>query len=385
MKVINCKFVLAMIMIIAGLTACSDSASDAEQVSAENMFSTVNEENLVQVEFIAQSKRLLERSGGINKFFTWRKPTEIDKQTIIRMNRDTLYMMGVFDISQDVTITAPDVGDRYMTFMPINEHGYVNTVFYGSGKHTFTKDQIGSNYMFLLVRIFVDAASEEDVKAVNALQDQITVNAPSNIAYDPPAYNEDDYKKFYKKMVAASANIADATHCFGAKDDVIPKKFRICAIIGFAGLPTQYAFYDNVFPKLPVGEYQLTVKDVPVRAFWSISLYNADGYFEKNDLGAYNMNSVTSKPNPDGSITVHFGGCEDKRPNCLPITKGWNYVVRMYEPDPAIINYKWRFPASNPTKKMALKQIKRRWFNTKKGHLQGGFFIFFLYCIFVNL
>ena len=29
--------------------------------------------------------------------------------------------------------------------------------------------------------------------------------------------------------------------------------------------------------------YTLTVKDLPVDGFWSISLYNAKGYFEKNE------------------------------------------------------------------------------------------------------
>ena len=32
-----------------------------------------------------------------------------------------------------------------------------------------------------------------------------------------------------------------------------------------------------------------------------------------------------------GSITVHFGPSTDNRVNCLPITDGWNYVVRLYK------------------------------------------------------
>jgi hypothetical protein len=55
-------------------------------------------------------------------------------------------------------------------------------------------------------------------------------------------------------------------------------------------------------------------------------------------MGVYSYNNVTAKPDEDGSITVHFGGCDDGRVNCLPVMEGCNYVVRMYEPDPEILD-----------------------------------------------
>jgi hypothetical protein len=51
------------------------------------------------------------------------------------------------------------------------------------------------------------------------------------------------------------------------------------------GLAEREAYYVNVNPGLPAGEYQLTVRDVPVDGFWSISLYNAKGFFEPTDHG----------------------------------------------------------------------------------------------------
>lgn len=103
--------------------------------------------------------------------------------------------------------------------------------------------------------------------------------------------------------------------------------------------------YVNVDAGLPVGEHQLTVKDVPVDAFWSINMYNKDGFWEPNDLDKYNINSVTATPNEDGSVTVYFGGCADGRPNCLPITEGWNYIVRFYQPHPEVLDGSWVFPS----------------------------------------
>jgi hypothetical protein len=95
--------------------------------------------------------------------------------------------------------------------------------------------------------------------------------------------------------------------------------------------------------------HTVTVADVPVDAFWSISVYNAQGYYEKNALGAYTINSITGKKGADGSITVQSGGCDGKVANCIPIVKGWNYTVRLYRPRPEILNGKWTFPEARPT------------------------------------
>ena len=119
----------------------------------------------------------------------------------------------------------------------------------------------------------------------------------------------------------------------------------IASAAGWGGLPEHEAFYVNVNPGLPVGEYKVTVGEVPVDAFWSISLYNAAGYFEQNAANAYSVNNITATPNADGSTTVHFGGCGDGRLNCLPLVDGWNYVVRLYRPRPEILDGSWAFPA----------------------------------------
>ena len=75
-----------------------------------------------------------------------------------------------------------------------------------------------------------------------------------------------------------------------------------------------------------------------------MSVYNGKGYFEKNPYDAYSTNSVTAKKNADGSVTIQFGGCDGKIPNCLPIMDGWNYLARMYRPRSEILGGKWKFP-----------------------------------------
>ena len=94
--------------------------------------------------------------------------------------------------------------------------------------------------------------------------------------------------------------------------------------------------------------YRRTVKDVPVDGFWSISLYNANGYYEQNQYGAYSLNNVTAKKSADGSVAIQFGGCDGKVPNCLPIMPGWNYTVRLYRPRKEILDGTWTFPEAEP-------------------------------------
>ena len=104
--------------------------------------------------------------------------------------------------------------------------------------------------------------------------------------------------------------------------------------------------YVGVSPQMPVGEYELIVADdVPVDGFWSISVYNAEGFFEPNDQGAYSINSITAARNSDGSVTVRFGGVGD---NSIPITEGWNYLVRLYRPRPEVLSGAWTFPTLVP-------------------------------------
>ena len=116
------------------------------------------------------------------------------------------------------------------------------------------------------------------------------------------------------------------------------------------GNPEKDALYLNVVPAKNDGKtiYRLHVKDVPVDGFWSISLYNEKGYFEQNPYNAYSLNNLTAKEDTDGSVSIQFGGCDGKIPNCLPIMPGWNYMVRLYRPRTEILNGSWKFPEATP-------------------------------------
>ena len=94
--------------------------------------------------------------------------------------------------------------------------------------------------------------------------------------------------------------------------------------------------------------HKLNVKDVPVDGFWSITVYNAQGYLQANAYNAYSLNNITAKKDAEGAVAVQFGGCDGKIPNCLPIVNGWNYLVRLYRPRAQILNGTWKFPEAQP-------------------------------------
>ena len=304
----------------------------------------VNADNFAKAETAVQFDRIVEMVGGVNLFFHLRGPTPLDKQTVIRMNRDTIYSAAVVDISKGATLTVPDAGDRYMSIMVVNEDHYINKVIDEPGEHKLTVKEFGTPFVNLSVRTLVDASDPEDIREANALQDQLKIKAASAKPYTHPDYDKESYKTTYEALLVLGRGMADARATFGSKEDVDPVRHLLGTAWGWGGLPEDEAFYLNVEPNLPVGAYRITVKDVPVDAFWSVSVYNKEGYFDKNEYDAYSVNNVSGKPNADGSFTIHFGG-DASSVNFLPISEGWNYTVRMYQPRKQVLDGSWTFPA----------------------------------------
>ncbi|MEH2548162.1 hypothetical protein V1283_004807 [Bradyrhizobium sp. AZCC 2262] len=309
---------------------------------------TVTPDNFARAEsdmyFAASTKDM----GGTGKLLHRREVVSVDKQPVVRANRDTLYSSGVFDLDAGpVTITLPDVGKRFMSLQAFNEDHYVvGGVRYGAGKYKFDKENVGTRYMLVGIRTLVDPNDPGDVNQAHALQDAIQIDQQGFGSLELPNWDTASQKKVRDALIALGATTPDFKRAFGAKDQVDPVRHLIGTATGWGGNPDEDATYLNVTPPKNDGTtvHKLVVKDVPVDAFWSISLYNGDGYFQKNELDSYSLNNLTAKKGSDGSVAVQFGGCDGKLPNCLPIMKGWNYTVRLYRPRLEILDGSWRFP-----------------------------------------
>lgn len=295
-----------------------------------------------------------EKEGGFGKFHHERELASIDNQTVIRLNRDTLYSFGVFDLdAAPLTVTLPEAGQRYMALQVINEDHYALDVFYAPGSHTFTKEKVGTRYVCLAIRTFVNPSDAADLPQVHALQDAIKAEQKSHGRFESPRWDQASLKKIREALLnlAAASGGLDSSRMFGRKDQVDPVQHLLGTAAGWGGNPRYAALYVGVEPKQNDGQtpYQLIVKDVPVDGFWSISIYNKDGFFQKNARNAYTINNVTAQPSKDGSYTIHLGGNESS-PNYLPIMPGWNYTVRLYRPRQEVLDGTWKFPDAQPVK-----------------------------------
>ncbi|XUR33175.1 DUF1254 domain-containing protein (plasmid) [Rhizobium leguminosarum bv. trifolii] len=326
------------LVLIASLVSSASLADDTVPVTVENF---------VRAETDLYFSAVALKEGGFGKFEHHREPSAIDAQTIIRMNRDTLYSAVVVDLDAGpVTITLPDAGKRFMSLQTVDEDMYSPPAIYKPGRHTFTREEIGTRYMIVGIRTLVDPTNPADLDAAHALQDKLTVEQKSPGTFEIPKWDQASQNKIRKALIELGTTLTDTSRSFGTKDQVDPIQHLISAATTWGGNPRRDAIYLNFTPPNNDGKivHKLHIGKVPIDGFWSISLYNADGYFQKNDLNAYSLNNITAKKGPDGSTDIQFGGCDGKVTNCLPIMPGWNYTVRLYRPHAEILDGKWTFP-----------------------------------------
>lgn len=307
---------------------------------------TATIDTFVRAESDTYFKMMVEK-GRFGKFGHLREPPTPDQPTVVRPNRDTLYSVAVFDLTNPVTISLPNTAGRYMAMQAINQDHYTKLVVSAPGSHTLTRAQIGTRYVLVVIRTLVNATDMIDVARATSLQDQIEWKQAAIGGFRVPNWDLKSLTSIRKHLKGLGATLSDSRKTFGDVAEVDPIRHLIGTAIGYAGNPETMALHLNVVPEMNDGvtPHLLTVKDVPVDGFWSISLYNADGFFEQNDMGAYVISDRTAKKNADGSVTIHFGG-DSKADNYLPVMKGWNYTVRLYQPRKELINGTWSFPVS---------------------------------------
>jgi hypothetical protein len=304
----------------------------------------VNVETFARAETDTAIKKLVGLVGGLNRWFHLRAPTPIDQQEVIRMNYDTLYSGAVLDLSRPATVHLPETGGRYQSLQVIDQDHYT-FAYIEPGRYELTQDLVGTRYAYLTVRTFFDP---DDIEGTHALQDAVTIDGGGDDPLDLPDWDLNQLETARDALNTLAKLGVSNEGAFGTREEVDPIKHLVFTAAGWGGLPLKNTFADlGSVAKNDGTPHVVTATDVPVRAFWSVIVYDAEGFIPANELGVYSYNNTTAQPNPDGSITIHFGG-DPNQINHIPIAEGWNYAIRMYEPEPEILNGTWTFPEIIP-------------------------------------
>jgi hypothetical protein len=305
----------------------------------------VTPETYIRAECDRQFADVVKMAGGVNRFFHFRGVTPLDRQNVVRMNRDTLYSMAVVDTAKGATITVPALpGGRYASVYLVDNDHYCPFVIYESGTHELPTD---TKYLGIGVRIQVfDPKDADEVALVNTLQDQFVIKARSS---DPlPDFNWDiqSLKALTSRYEKLSAQYSSWKGMMGPRGGVDETTRHIAAAAAWGLFPERDATYLNYSGNHDFRVCHKATYRVPENgAFWSITVYGNDG-FMKSDNNIVNSSNV--KLNADGTFTVHFGSagaCGDV-PNRLEVSEGWNFLMRVYRPGPSVLDGTYALPAA---------------------------------------
>ena len=315
--------------------------AQGEAAASEPM--TVTPQTYIRAETDRQFAVIAKMAGGVNRFFHFRSPTPLDKQNVVRMNRDTLYSMAVVDTSKGATITVPELPkDRYVSvYLADNDH-YVPFVIYSAGTHALPQD---TKYLALGIRIQVlNPQDPEEIALINQLQDQFVIKANSADPVPDFKWDPQSLKALTSQYENDSAQYSSWKGMQGPRGKADEKTRHIAAAAAWGLFPewdATYLNYSGVHD--PEVCHKATYKVPENKAFWSITVYGNDGFMkrEKNIVNSSNV-----QLNADGTFTVFYGSqdlCGDV-PNRLDVTDGWNFLMRVYRPGPAVLDGSYTLP-----------------------------------------
>lgn len=328
------------ISVAAGLSLLSLPTLSAEVTTLSDYFDQdgiiATSENYPTLETARQLVKNQELVG-VNKFLHKRQLTPTDEQPVVRMNRDTYYSMAVVDVSKGASVTLPEIPQgKYMSLQIVTEDHRTLPMKYGSG--TFELTTTKGSHVYALVRLDASFTEEE----VLTIQDQMTINANSNKEFTAEQVNKASFEQTENALKAqmpaifkregASALVGMFTAPNDASKELFTKeKYAVGAAIGWGGAQMVDNIYE-VSGNYPANKcYQATFEDPQDQAFWSVTVYNKQG-FMFNDVA--NISSNTAERNADGTYTVSFGCGSDALNNLETENKSneFNLAFRHYIP-----------------------------------------------------
>lgn len=273
------------------------------------------------------------KMGGVNKLIHFPvKEFDLNNQVVVRMNQDTVYSGVIVDVSKGATITLPDANGRYQSAMIVQNDHYINDVYIGAGTYQ-VKSDTDSDFVMVSIRTAIDMSDPADVEKVVALQQAIKLDVKGDKVFKEPNYDMDQLEKLRVKLANEALALDSLNNMQGARGTVDEHLHLLGTAAGWGLLPDVNARYIGYVPEGgdATGCYSANYKIPPFNdpGFFSITMYDAEGWMF-DERAILNKNNITF--NDDGSFDASFGECGNNAKNNLPITKGWNFIMRVYEP-----------------------------------------------------
>jgi len=347
---------MSTLVILTGLfllQGCSENQqadaapSTVDAPASEVKTTVVTDENYAQAEseiIFAGYIQKIAASTGTNGMGVWlhlREGADPKDRTIMRINFDTLYSFAIVDLTEDAVLTMPETNGRYQSAWFVTDEHYNPMAFIEPGTYTLTQEDLGRRYIMIALRIQVNIADPADLAIVHELQDQLILEQKDTGEFVPSAAwdMEEVLAMRAKYQEMAEAEGLTSGQMFGKKDEVPLKEHNAGAAMGWGGLTAERAVYPTIFSESTEPQ-TLTLKDVPAGAFWSVTVYDAEGFSQGE---VYNINSAFAVTEDDGSVIIHFGGGKGTV-NYMDIFENWGVSLRIYEPTEAYFNGEWVMP-----------------------------------------
>ncbi len=188
--------------------------------------------------------------------------------------------------------------------MAVDEGHFINRVLHDPGTYELTADQLGSPYVVLAGTHAGRPARPRRPGGRDRSAGPARPGGPSHRPFVPPEYDAASLKRTREALLSLASDLTSFESSFGRREDVDPVH-HLDRRGGGMGRTARRGGHLRRGLAGPAGRRVRAQRrpDVPVDGFWSISVYNAEGYFEPNEREASTA-STTSPPstNDDGSV-----------------------------------------------------------------------------------
>jgi len=304
------------------LTILTMSAAEAK----ENKVVITNDNFIHADSTRAFFKELDQTNGKMNVVRPVRELTNTDNQDVIRMNEDTLYTRILLDVKGGATISTKD----YEGFQNINvidvHHSQIATL---TGAGTLKVDETmltEGQHVYVIVRtgLLRKLPKAEMMAKGHQAQDEISITFKSSEPFVPSVDYDfatlDVVKYKILKAFAVNPKSGAAENGLGTVKERDPDSARVVIAIGWgalSGIDAAYAAFSGYKERV-----SFTITDTPNSkdtGFFSVTIYNADGYIATMN---YAINSDNMIANKDGSYTITFLASGE------PVKEGEQNIVR---------------------------------------------------------